>query len=267
MAEDADVQNNEITLEDFNGDEQESPKTESSPVKEEAKAEPKEPEAAKADEETDEVTPDATKTEGKADAEADETEDKPLGKAEERKSQLNTEIRDLVSQRNTLRSEVEKANAEVYQPATEQELEAEGLTATDARVEALRQRIEVKDYNDRVADVQLTLGSESERVLQDFPMFNPDSTDFDKELSEEASELLQQNLILDPNTKQIIGSNVSPYQLYKTLARATGISATKGQIKGQQATEKQLANVDAPTSSAPPVKKEDPLMALWKADD
>lgn len=283
MADEAtDVQDGEITLDDFNADEQDTAKAESSPAKEQSKAEPKEPEVAKDTKEEvqadDTATPpdvptkDAKSDEAKAQAEEPEveaSEDKPLGKAEERKAQLNTEIRDLVAQRNTLKAEVEKANAEVYQPATEDELTEQGMTAIEAKVEAMRQEREMEKYNSQVADAQLTIGHESERVLNDFPQFNPESGPdvYDKELAEEAAELLASNLIIDPNTNQVIGSNVSPYQLYKTLARASGISAQKGQLRGQEDAQKQLANVDAPTSAAPPKEKVDPLMELWKSDD
>lgn len=272
-----DVQEVEITPDDFDGETQETPKAESSPAEAEEKSEAKEPEVAT--EESEEVetksddaeqeTEEAPEEESKEDAPEsdDETETKPQSKADERKAQLNTEIRDLVSQRNALKAEVEKINAEAYQVATEDELVDQGYSATDAKVEALRQAIEMKEYNDKVADAQLSISSEVQRVLDDFPIFNENSDEYDKELATEAFQLLQANLILDPNTQQVIGSNVSPYQLYKTLARASGISATKGQIKGQQDTEKMLANADAPASTAPAGKKPvDPLAELWSEE-
>lgn len=269
MADEAtDVQSSQIDLASFEADEQVAAPAEPSTAKEADKAAEEKPEAKDEEVKTPDV-PTKTDTEDKSEAEAetevDETvEDKPKRDAESRKEQLNTEIRDLVAQRNALKEEVTKANAEVYQPATEQQLVDEGLSATDAKVEALRQQIEMRDYNERVAEAQLTIESEANRVIQDFPTFNPDSPDYDSELATEAAELLQQNLITDPNTGQIIGSNVSPYQLYKTLARATGISATKAQLKGQQATESMYANADTASSAAPPAKPKDPLMALFE---
>lgn len=279
MADNADdVQDAQIGLDEFEG-KQDSPKTESSPV-EEAKAETKaEPEGKETKESKDapeipdvptktdtEDNPEEESTE-KSEGEVEETaEDKPNQVAEKRKSELNTEIRDLVAKRNALKDEVSKTNEEVYQPATEEDLVNEGMSATDAKVEALRQRIEVKDYNDRVADAQLTIESEAQRVITDFPTFNPESKEYDSELAVEAAELLQQNLITDPNTGQVIGSNVSPYQLYKTLARASGISGAKGQLKGQKDTEKMLANADSGASAAPAKKPEDPLMKLFLED-
>jgi hypothetical protein len=271
MADDATDVGSEITLDDFNADEQPSEMAEPSPAMEEAKAElkaeeqpkaepteEKEIEGEKADvaDDTDEPVPDETK----AEAEVPQ-------KAEQRKEQLNTEIRDLVAQKNALKAEVEKKNAEVYQVASVDELTEQGLSDSDAKVEALRQQYEMDKYNSQVADAQLTLSSEAERVLNDFPVFNPESKGYDKELAEEAATLLEANLDIDQNTGQIIGSRVSPYQLYKTLARASTLSTTKGQLKGQQATEKMLANADSPSTATKPQEKVDPLMALWKSDD
>lgn len=273
----------EITPDDFMADEQESTKAESSPV------ETKEPEAKAEDKpEVDEgikpstapELPEAKETEGEPEqSEVPEETDKPT-KADERKAQLNQEIRDLVSQRNSIKAEVAKATSDVYQPATENDLVDEGMSATEAKVEAMRQQLEVRDYNERVAEAQLTLGSESLRVMNDFPIFNPDSDQYDQELAEEAAALLEPNLIRDPNVPEIdqttgkptgrgliIGSNVSPYKLYKTLDRASGISATKGQLKGQQAHQEMLANADTPGSVAPPKKAVDPVLSIWNSED
>lgn len=279
MADDADVQAPDITPEDFMADEQETVKVAPSTTPEakaDAKAEDKKPEAepkvetpevpVKDEAKPDEAKADEAKPEEEAKPEA-KADDKPLSKAEERKQELSTEIRDLVAQRNAIKSEVEKINSEAYQPATEDELTAEGMTAIEAKVEAMRQEREMEKYNSQVADAQLTIGHESNRVLNDFPIFNPDSDQYDKELAGEAADLLQSNLIYDPNTKQVIGTNpgFSTYKIYQTLARASGISAAKGQMQGQKDTETMLANADTASSAAPPAKKADPLAELWEA--
>lgn len=203
-----------------------------------------------------ESKPAEAEPEAKAEEEAetddtDETKEQPQGKAEERKQQLNTEIRDLVSQRNQLKAEVEQANAEAYQPATEQELVDEGFTATDARVEAMRQEIAMDKYNSQVADAQLTIESESQRVLTDFPMFDPNSNAYREDVAMQAADMLASSLIRDPNTQQVIGSYVSPYKLYQTIATSNAASATEGQIKGQKATEQMLSRTDSSSNAAP----------------
>ena len=274
MDENPDV--NEITLEDFTADEQE-PK-DSSPPKE-AKAEPvapkeaetKEEPEAKADDTAVPEPPDVPKVEpDKAEPkEAEPVEETPPKetKAEARKTQLNTEIRDLVAERNRLKADVEKQNAEVYQVATEDELVEQGMTAVEAKVEALRQEHEMDKYNSQVADAQLTLSHESNRVLNEFGWANPESESFNKELAAQAATLVEKNLIKDPNSEQIIGSNVSLYELYQTIDTATKISETNGQLKGQADVEKQLANADTPSNVAPPKEKVDPLLELWRSDD
>lgn len=285
MADANDDVKSEVTPEEFEG--KETPKTDPSPVKEEKSEKPEgkdtkteketpappdvppkeaEPEKEAEDKESDEADKPAE--------DADKPEDKPseTPKADERKQQLNTEIRDLVSQRNAIRAEVEKAN-EAYKPATEDELTdevnpdtGEKYSSVEAKIEAMRQQQEIEKYNSDVADAQLTLHSEAERVLKEFPIFNPESDQYDKELATEAAALLEQNLNYDENTEQVIGSNVSPYQLYKTFAKARDISSVKGQIKGQQATERQLANADNASSAAPPSKAKDPLAELWSGE-
>lgn len=195
-------------------------------------------------------------------APAEETE-QPATKADERKQQLNTEIRDLVAQRNSLKTEVEKLNAETYQAPTVEDLVAEGMDETRAMVEAMRQQQEIDKYNSQVVDAQMTLESESSRVLRDFPMFDPQNESYQESVAQKASELLQQNLVRDPNTGQVIGSHISPYKLYETIAAAHQVSAVENQLKGQQAAEKMLANADIPSNAAPPKAKADPILEIW----
>ena len=243
------------------------------PILETLQDEPEQkPEESETDkpEEPKEETPEKPKEEETKPRKADQRKEKLTKEIDKTKEELgidpSTEIRDLVSARNALRDQVKKAN-EVYQPATEEELAADGMNPAEAKVEALRQELEVKDYSERVAEAQLTIESESQRVLREFPMFNPDSDQFDEDLSNEAAELLQSNLILDPNTQQVIGSNTSTYQLYKTLAKASGISASKGEMKGQAATEAQLANADSASSVETTKKTKDPILEALTSDD
>lgn len=276
MADEPDVQSDPI-MDILTESEQDTPKTESSSAKEEkpevteGKTEDKDegisetptpPEIPTKETEDIEVKTDDTADEG-----IEDTGTQPQGKAEERKQQLNTEIRDLVAQRNALKTEVEKTNADVYQPATVDELVAQGMSATDARVEALDQRLQVQDYNNRVADAQLTIESESQRVLNDFPMFNPDSKTYRKDIAEEAAALMGDAILRDDNTGAIIGSTISPYRLYKTLAASHNVSAQAGQLKGQQDTEKMLARADDTANAAPKTDKKDPVLAILEDVD
>lgn len=217
------------------------------------------PEEPKAPETTE--TPE--ETEGEVEEPApDETEpETPVTKADERKTQLNTEIRDLVTQRRDLMNEVERLNSQVYAPQTADEIMAEtGQSQAEARITAMEQRQELSEYNTRVAEAQLVISSESERVLNDFPMFNPEAPEYNEGVASQAANLLKSNLQFDQNTGQVIGSTISPYQLYKTIASANQASAVENEIKGQKNAEQMLAATDAQSSAVPKQPKEDPFL-------
>lgn len=241
-----------------------------------APAENKTPEMA--DPVIDELSKDDEPTEGepqsspepdeKQEEEPEETpEEQPQGKAETRKQQLNTEIRDLVAQKNALRQQVETLNSQVYKPQSAQELVDEGYSEEVAEVKALKQELELQNYNNKVVEANIALGESSAQVLKDFPIFNPDSDEFQPEIAAQAAEALEASLIRDPNTGQIVGSSLSPYQIYKPIADAYSMSHTQGQIKGQKATEKMLSNVDSRGSLTPAQPKKDPLLEILSSDD
>lgn len=224
-------------------------------VAEESKETPEESETEEtpADESKDEVEPEPIE---------ETEEEKPQGKAEERKQQLNTEIRDLVTQRRDLMNEVERLNAQAYAPQTTDEIMAEtGQSQSEARITAMEQRQELSEYNTRVAEAQLVLESESARVFNDYPMFNPDSADYNPTVAAEAAQLLRDSLQYDQNTGQVIGSNISPYRLYTTIASANQISAVENQIKGQKSAEQMLSATEPQSSATPAKPKEDPFLA------
>ncbi len=294
MADEPDV-TSEITPEDFDGEQPD--KAESSPAKE-AKDSKETPKAEKTEakdtkEKGDAVVPPDVPTKeadkedvpekdkGEVDKPADE--DKPKDETPNPKSE--NRFQTLANENRELRRQNEQLIAQTYQPATEAELTSEinpetgeNYNRLEAKFEAYRQQQELEKYGSQVSEAQSILGNEAYSVMSEFPAFNPENEQFDEELATEASQLLEANLIRDPNVAEvddkgqptgkgiIIGSNVSPYQLYKTLARASGISGTKGQLKGQQDTEKMLANADTAGSSAPPKKAEDPLMKLFLED-
>jgi hypothetical protein len=188
-------------------------------------------------------------------------DEKPLSpKAENRFQKLANENREL-------RETIEKLHAEVYRPQTAEELVDEGLSPEMAEVRALKQQLEVQEYNNRVVEAQTSLSRESAQVMQDFPMFDPESPEYQPDIAASAAEALEKALIVDPNTNQIIGSHLSPYQIYKPIADAYAKSRIEGQIKGQKDTEKMLANVEAPSSAAPRQPKKDPLLEILSSDD
>lgn len=219
-----------------------------------------EPTSEKKEEAETEETDD-TAQEEEAEKEQPQGEEKPLSpKSENRFQKLANENREL-------KERIEKLHAEVYKPQTAEELVEEGLSPELAEVRALKQQLEVQAYNNQVVEAQVAISDEAGRVLQDFPMFDPESPEYQPDLAAEAASQLEKVLITDPNTGQLTGAHLSPYQIYKPIADAYQKSSLKGQIKGQKATEKMLASVDAPTSVTPKAPKKDPLLEIWSSDD
>src|SRR5690349_17487446 len=91
-------------------------------------------------------------------------EEQPRGKKD-----ANTRIRELVAERNSYKTKFEELSNQVYKPQTVEDLVEEGMSEAEARVQALEQRLEIRDYNDKVSDAQFALNEDSSRVLTDFP--------------------------------------------------------------------------------------------------
>lgn len=217
--------------------------------------------------------------------EKEESDSKPRG-AEKRKEQLNgeidslkqelgidpsVEIRDLVSARNYLKEQVGKANADVYQPVSQEELMGQvnpetnqPYTALEAKWAAFEQQQEMKQYTEQVAEAQLTLQTEATRALKEFPMFDPESSEYMPEVASQVDRVLGESLIYDENTKQVIGSHMSPYSLYKSYADAIKFSSAKGEAKAAKNRERQMANVDPSANTHQSAKTDDELDAFEK---
>ncbi|MCA9333547.1 hypothetical protein KC963_00710 [Candidatus Saccharibacteria bacterium] len=234
---------------------------------------PSETSEESAEEESEEQADD-TASEDETKQEQSQEEEKPLSpKAENRFQKLANENREL-------RDQLSQLHQQVYQPQTEQDLINEGLSPELAEVRALKQRLEVQDYTNRVYESQVALSNESAQVIEDFPIFDPNSKDYQADIAAEAATALEKVLIRDPNIAeidprtgrptgrgQIIGSHVSPLEIYKPIADAYEKSRRQGQIQGQKATEKMLSSVDARGSITPKERKADPLLDILSSDD
>lgn len=229
----------------------------------------------------------------KDDSEETAEETKPRGK-EKREQQLtqeideykqelgipkNQDIRDLVSAKNAL-AELAKARNLEAQVAQEQNLLNEvdpetGEPYTPAQAERIarqqylanqQEAIGQQRYELEVQQNQMILSDEADRALKDFPIFDSSSDQYIPEIAADVDTLLGQNLIFDDNN-QVVGSNVSPYQLYKTVADAYKASQVVGQLKAQKATDQMLAHTDSVSSAAPKPTKKDPLLEILASDD
>lgn len=265
-----DLDVNEIVA-DVPEKEVDEPATEPAPSADETKKEAGEVETTEGEnpkESESETEGEETEDENESESEetTDETkeEDQPKGKmsAEERKQALSSEIRTLANQKTELRAEIASLNAQVYRAKTSEELQEEGLDPAMAEIEAMKQTQKMSDYNNYVTDLNANLNVESLQVLHDFPVYDPESSDYNAELATRAEAVYRKvaNIQIDPKTKLVVQASVLPYDIYKAFAETHKSGATNGQVKGQKATEKMLAAAETPSSSAPKQPKEDPFL-------
>lgn len=183
--------------------------------------------------------------------------------AERRKEQLNTEIRELVAQRNAIREETSRLIKERYgasngQAKSEDELTnminpetGDYYTRAEARAEITKNRLDQLEqerqreaYANQVAESRFMMDQEAARVIKDFPMFDPQSDQYDKELATGAAEIISGAIEIDPQTGLQIGSRIPIYQFYATMAKAVESAKKHGEISGREAAQKMMGAVD-----------------------
>jgi len=243
-----------LDVNDFKSEEDKSPEVETQDTTAEESSTPEKKETVEADQETE-----AEDTEASGDTEAeeestDETEEKPKAKnsAENRKQQLNQEIRELVATRDKTRREVEQVTSQYYKPASTDQLVEQGMSESDAKFESLKQELAIRDYTAQVTEMTNAVNTESLQIFSDFPQFDPESSDYDKELAEETAKTYQEiaGIREDPNTGHIVDVKVLPYNFYKFVANTQKKSQTRGEVSARKNVEKQFATAENPVSTA-----------------
>lgn len=249
----------------------------------ESESEETEGEAADADDTAGDTEPVETDTQPQGEKPEEPSEEKLAPKSENRFQKLANENKELKAQLDRLKlqetqlaSEQEllnEVNPETGDYYTPQEIER--LAFAQSR-EQQAQKVAQERYELEVQQNQELIANESTKALEDFPIFNDKSPDFNPGLSAQLNQLIDQTLIRDPNTPEIgpdgqptgkgriIGANLSPYQLAKTIADATTANSAKIQAEAQKATEKMLANADVPSGASNATKtKVDPDLAAF----
>lgn len=184
--------------------------------------------------------------------------------AERRKEQLNSEIRELVAQRNAIREETSRLIKEQYgtQPGSQAKTEDELVntinpetgdyyTRAEAQAEITKNRLDQLEqerqrevFANQIAESRFAMEQEAAKVVKDFPMFDSQSDQFNKEISTEAAEILSGAIETDPQTGMQIGCKIPIYRFYSMLAKATESARKQGEIAGREAAQKMMGAVD-----------------------
>lgn len=250
--------------------------------------ESEEAEAAKLDHSTDE-TDDEQQSQ-------DEQPKSPKDEWESLNGNSRERFSNTINERNELRRQLAELQAKQAQLATEQDLlneinpetgeyyspqEIERISWQQSR-QAEAERVNQELYAAQIQQNQASVNDEAARVVKDFPLVDPNSKDFVPEIGQQYIEALNDSLVyvlpdgqqanrstllangINPDTQAtLVGYNSSPYKLAKlaadAYARAKSQGEAIGQANAQRATEKMMANVDAPSDASSAGKSGDSL--------
>lgn len=203
--------------------------------------------------------------------------------AERRKEQLNSEIRGLVAQKNALREETVRLVKEKYgtQPSSQAKTEDELVntinpatgdyyTRAEAQAEITKNRLDQLErerqseiFANQIADSRFAMEQEATKVVHDFPMFDPQSDQYDKELAPEAAKIISGAIETDPQTGMQISCKISIYDFYSLLAKATESAKKQGEITGREAAQKMMGSVDTVGNNRSGKGSNDDMDEFW----
>ena len=128
----------------------------------------------------------------------------------------------------------------------------------------MRLERQMEKYDTQVSQSVAQLNQTSEKVLTDFPVFDPQSDKYNEALATNAATVLKANLIVENGRP--IASRVDPYQLFKSFSDVYTSGTQSGEVQGKKATASMLKNVDT-TSSSPSIPgKRDTFLDSFDAE-
>lgn len=233
----------------------------------------------------DDAKPDAKGTEAKdpADKSADQKPDDksapegqqpdkpaPTQTPEQQREAQQAKARQEFQNRQRTRDQVGSQLDQNFGPKTEEQLVEEGMSASDAKVEALRQEMAYNNERSRVTELNANMQADAVNVQSDFPVyreFNPDGTrnpDYDPEFTQKVDQLYQTSARIntvevgkDPQgnpIKVITNAEVPLYDFYKSMADVYSRGKANGNQQGQEDALHNLSRTENPGGSSSTAK-------------
>jgi len=217
---------------------------EQTPIKETAA---EETETKEADTSTEAVKSEETETEGEK---AEETESSSEDDEAAKKRRNDEMARQRIQNSQKTRQDVLKQVDETYAPKGQDEFIAEGLSESDAKIEALRQEMQFRETRNYIADLNAGLKSDAQTVLTEHPVYNPDSKDYDADFTKEVQEAYQQAARLQTDENGIvINAEVGLQDFYSRMARIRDTGNQRGTVQGQKDALKMLSRTESTGST------------------
>lgn len=163
-------------------------------------------------------------------------------------------------ERQQTRQAVAKQIEDTYAPKSQDELYEEainnGLTeeqaAYEARIQAVEARAEFREQQANIAELNSNMQAEAVNVLNDFPVFDPKSPDYDADFTNMVQQTYQTAARLQTDENGIVLSAELPlYDYHKQMAAIYNRGASKGAQQGQAEMQDMLAKTEAVGSGSP----------------
>lgn len=159
--------------------------------------------------------------------------------------------RQRIQERQRVKQQVERQVDQTYGPKTEEDLINEGYSEQQAQILALREEMNYKEQRTQIAELNAGLQVETVNVVNDFPVFNPNSEDYDKEFAEMVANQYKVAARLQTDENNIvINAEVPLYDFYQQMANIRSQAASKFQQQGQQQYQEMLARTENPGGSS-----------------
>jgi hypothetical protein len=231
----------------------------------EAEETPSEPaEQAKDDGADTEENPEPKEEESEGEQQPAEEQAAEEDPAEQQRRHNAEMARQRIQNRERNQQEIAQKLDEKYGPKTEDQLIEEGLTPEQAQIQALREEMAYERQKTHVAQINAGMQADAVNVMNDFPVFNPDSNDYDPEFAKLVEQQYQTAARLrfdDEDKSLVLNAEVPLYDFYQQMATIYNRGATRGTQQAQKSVMKTLSRTES-VGGSPSSTRDDSLEAL-----
>lgn len=162
---------------------------------------------------------------------AEKQEDAPDENTDQK--QRNAEMAQRRIQQRT-KQDIARQLDESYGPKTQEQLQNEGLSQEDARYQALREELAYDKQRTEIAELNAGMQIEAVNVVNDFPIFNPKSKNYDPDFATEVEQAYRTAARVQVDDNNIVTNAEIPlYDFYQRMNNIYSRGATKGTQEGQ----------------------------------
>lgn len=199
-----------------------------------APAESKDDAEAKPSEETTDKTEtsEAKDTEATPETPKDDTQEQPETQTDKGKPDPALAYK-AYQERQQRKQAVEQQLDTVYGPKSQEQLEQEGLDPVQAQVQALREEMTYAQQRTQIAELNAGMQAEAVNALNDFPVFNEKSPEYDADFAASVQSRYQRFIETDPETGLILRADEPLYDFYKEMNDIYTRGTSKGSQQGQ----------------------------------